>query len=220
MNDVFVYENRKHRIGNRIKTLREAAGFTQEQLASRIDALERKEKTTKQNTVSSWENGTTLPPLSRLIALSVVFNCDISFLLCDYDKQKKDVEDISTLTGLSENAVNYIIGLQKEANGCKNIKALNYLLSCDNIDGVLSALADYLETEDILQYLLFLKKKKQEEMLKNGEYSTNLFLSDQISNKMKENDLNEYGLSTQFSYVIQEVKRKAKDKIKGGTRNG
>ena len=216
MNDIFTYEKRKDRIGSRIKMLRKNAGFTQEQLASRLDYLERKEKMTGQNTISSWESGKTLPPLSRLIALSVVFNCDISFLLCDYDEQKKDVEDISNITGLSESAVNYIMQLQKEAGGGKNIKALNYLLTCDNMDGGLSGLANYFERGDTPQNLGHIKGKKQEEMYKTGEYSTNLLLANQIASKRKENHLNEYELSTQFSYVIQEIRRKTAENIKGG----
>ena len=216
MNDIFVYERPKDRIGARIKMLRKNAGFTQEQLAIKLDYLERKEKITGQNTISSWESGKTLPPLSRLIALSVVFSCDISYLLCDYDNQKKDVEDISNLTGLSENAVNHIMQLQKEADGSKSIKALDYLLTCDNMNGVLSALADYLETENTLQNLLHIKRKKQEEMYKAGESRTNLLLENQISSKRKENHLNEYELSTQFSYIIQEVRRKTAENIKGG----
>ena len=218
MNDIFVYETRKHKIGDRIKSLREAAGFTQEQLASKMDALERKEKLTKQNTISSWENGKTLPPLGRLIALSVVFNCDISYLLCDYDERKRDISDISNLTGLSEKAVNFIVDLGKEPDSRGKISALDYLLTCDNMEGVLSALIKYLETEDLLQNLLNLKREKQAEMIRAGVYKTNLFLENQISGTTKENSLNEYELSTQFGYVIQEVRRKAKEKHPGGTK--
>ena len=84
------------------------------------------------------------------------------------------------------------------------------------MNGVLSALADYLETENTLQNLLHIKRKKQEEMYKAGESRTNLLLENQISSKRKENHLNEYELSTQFSYIIQEVRRKTAENIKGG----
>lgn len=210
MADIFNYEQKRKKIGARIRRLRKAAGLTQEGLAASLD------EATSQNTISSWENGVTLPPLARLIALSSIFDCDISYLLCDYDKKQKDIADISDLTGLSEQSIIFIRRLNSEATGKGMINALNFLLTCDNIDGVLCALAEYMEAEDLLQRLIYLRETKREKAIKNGTYQTNLGLADMISDSMEKSNLGEYKLSTQFGFVIQEVRRKVKEKIIGG----
>lgn len=210
MADIFNYEQKRKKIGARIRRLRKAAGLTQEGLAASLD------EATSQNTISSWENGVTLPPLARLIALSSIFDCDISYLLCDYDKKQKDIADISDLTGLSEQSIIFIRRLNSEATGKGMVNALNFLLTCDNIDGVLCALAEYMEAEDLLQRLIYLRETKREKAIKNGTYQTNLGLADMISDSMEKSNLGEYKLSTQFGFVIQEVRRKVKEKIIGG----
>lgn len=144
MTDLFVYEKRKKRIGERIKALRQEMKMTQKQLAGHIDDIvpTDKDKGFGQSTISGWERGDQLPPLPKLIALSEIFQCDISFLLCDYDKKKKDVMDVSEITGLSETAVLRLSGMQsriqRERNAGwvgtldeKELKAINTFLECD-----------------------------------------------------------------------------------------
>lgn len=107
MADLYVYENRREQIGKRIKALRKEKKLTQKQLAGRITDIvpTDKDKGFGQSTISGWERGEQLPPLQKLIALSDIFQCDISYLLCDYDIKKKDILDISQFTGLSEKSV-------------------------------------------------------------------------------------------------------------------
>lgn len=132
--------------------------MTQSDLAGRISDIvpTDKEKCFGQSTVSGWENGKQLPPLPKLIALSEIFQCDISYLLCDYDK-KKDISDISELTGLSERALSRLgknwSRIQKERNAGwiglpeeKELKAINTLLELDY--SILINIHDYI----FLQY--------------------------------------------------------------------
>lgn len=111
MTDIFLYDQRKKLIGERIKLERRAAKKTQEILAEEITKMTGSEKDISQSTVASWESGKTIPPLSRLIAMSSIFGCDISFLLGDYPQRRRDAADVCVLTGLSENSATVLSNL-------------------------------------------------------------------------------------------------------------
>lgn len=103
MTDIFVYERRRDIIAERIKRERkEVLNITQDELAERITTALNLEKDMSQSTVASWENGKTIPPLDKLIVLSSIFNCDISYLLGDYPERRRDSADVCKITGLSE----------------------------------------------------------------------------------------------------------------------
>lgn len=106
---------RAKQIGKRIKALRKENHLTQDQLAAQIDIIVPpvNEKGLRQSTISGWEKGSQLPPLQKLIALSEIFQCDIAYLLCDYDKKKKDVSEVSDFIGLSEQAVSFLLKCDK-----------------------------------------------------------------------------------------------------------
>lgn len=114
MTDIFVYEKRRKKIGQRIRTLRKESGLTQGQLAARLAFIVPSDgdKAIGQSTISSWEKGVQLPPLQKIIALSSIFQCDIAFLLCDYDIKKKDFADIHETIGLSEVAIQKLYNLR------------------------------------------------------------------------------------------------------------
>lgn len=57
-----------------------------------------------------WENGDRLPDLETLARMSEVFDCDIGYLLGDYDEKDFPTHKICEYTGLSEKA---IVCLQK-----------------------------------------------------------------------------------------------------------
>lgn len=102
MADIFRYDLRCKKIGKRIRDLRKEKGLSQDELASRLYELTPNDKKAiGQSTISGWEKGDYLPPIGRLIALAEIFECDIAYLLCDYDKEKKDISDICDMTGLS-----------------------------------------------------------------------------------------------------------------------
>ena len=55
--------------GQRLQTLRTAAGFSQEQLAERLDVA--------RQTISKWELGISTPELSKLVELSELFGVSL-----------------------------------------------------------------------------------------------------------------------------------------------
>lgn len=130
MTDIFMYDNRSKQIGERIKALRKEKCMTQKQLAGFISDIvpTDKDKGFGQSTISGWERGDQLPPLPKLIALSEIFQCDISYLLCDYDNKKKDISDVSEITGLSINAAKTIVEI-KRARGTAGLDILSQLIT-------------------------------------------------------------------------------------------
>lgn len=86
---------------NRIKKLREDFGYTQQDLANKINGAK--------STIAMYENETRKPSLEILIKLSDIFNCSIDYLLGKSDiRNPKDAlkqdfynkyhEDIEGLT--------------------------------------------------------------------------------------------------------------------------
>lgn len=67
---------------NRIKSLREEFGFTQQDLANRLDGAK--------STIAMYENETRKPSLEILVKLSEIFNCSIDYILCKSDIRNFD----------------------------------------------------------------------------------------------------------------------------------
>ena len=148
MNDIFRYKkiDRVRQIGKRIKDERRKKKLSQQKLADAISSImvdsDPDYKGTEQNTVSNWEKGVSLPPLSKLIALSEIFDCDLGYLLCDYDEPKRDLADVVEQTGLSGKAATRLktmagrVNKEKQAGWLntmeeQELKALNTILEND-----------------------------------------------------------------------------------------
>lgn len=92
------------KIGERLKSEREALKLSMDDLASEIH-------TTRQ-TISKWEKGTSVEiTLNMLLELCRVFDCELGYLLCEYDCKTRAATDISQQTGLSEEAVKNLSNL-------------------------------------------------------------------------------------------------------------
>ena len=131
LNDIWKYEQGKAQIGKRIKDERNKKKLSQQELADAISAMLNTDPDCKgigQNTVSNWEKGITLPPLSKLIALSNIFGCDIGYLLCDYDEPTRNLADVVEQNGLSGEAVKSLV-MRKTQKGIAGLDILSSLLS-------------------------------------------------------------------------------------------
>lgn len=96
------------KIGERLKSEREALKLSMDELASEIH-------TTRQ-TISKWEKGTSVEiTLNMLLELCRVFDCELGYLLCEYDCKTRAATDISQQTGLSEEAVKNLCSLNDTA---------------------------------------------------------------------------------------------------------
>lgn len=116
-----IYYDRLRQIGERIKMLRTQKGWTQTRLGNELGELFYGDKV-KQSMISSWEKGDTLPTLKNLLALSQLFDCDIGYLLCDYDDLRKDTSNLREVTGLSSETIEQLstlVQIDKERlDGC------------------------------------------------------------------------------------------------------
>lgn len=197
MIDIFRYEKRKKEIGARIKALRKQQNLSQDGLADRLFQIAPiTDKAIGQSTVSSWERGVTLPPLERLIALASIFKCDLSYLLCDYDKKQKDVWDICCITGLSEKAISQLLVYKEQYPDY--IGSLNFLLESDNFDDVLYRIYDYSDALRRLDSLQKIRNQQISSFAASKDYTPNLALLDEIRLRADAVDLCEYNLSTRF----------------------
>ena len=147
MNDILKYSktSRVRQIGNRIKNERKKRKLSQQELADTISTMLNSDPDCKgigQNTVCNWEKGINLPPLDKLIILSEIFDCDIGYLLCDYDEPKRDLADVVEQTGLSGKAATRLktmagrVNKEKQAGWLntmeeQELKALNTILEND-----------------------------------------------------------------------------------------
>lgn len=70
---------------NRIKKLREEFGYTQQDLANKLNGAK--------STIAMYENETRKPSMEILIKLSEVFNVSIDYILCKTDIRNYDTDE-------------------------------------------------------------------------------------------------------------------------------
>lgn len=105
------YTARAEKIGQRIKQCRIEAELTQIELLEKVHA-----SATSTPTLRAWEKGKRLPDIQTLLYMCIIFDCDIGYLLCDYDTKRWQAADIQQYTGLSESAISRLHDrLQKPA---------------------------------------------------------------------------------------------------------
>ena len=98
----YVYDYIK--IGERIRDERKQNNLTQDEL---IDLLRDKQIPVGRNTLSAMENGIKEKfSFKVLYGLADIFQCQIGYLLREYDCRTQSNADISEATGLSDNAIN------------------------------------------------------------------------------------------------------------------
>ncbi len=76
-----------HNIGDRIRYLRDKAGFTQTYLAKRLGI--------SRSAVNSWEMSLSSPSLANILEMTQIFHVNADYLLSSSDKM---LVDISSLT--------------------------------------------------------------------------------------------------------------------------
>lgn len=120
-------------IGERIRINRKEKGLSQEQLSEHLEKITN--HPTKRQTVAGWESGKPIKKLEQLTALCEIFDCDMSYLLCECDSKRIVSQQVAPALGITEKALDNLITANKSQNPYVHI---------------LSAL---LEDESILQYI-------------------------------------------------------------------
>lgn len=124
------YDLKKNKleIANRIKKQREACGFKNQLELTRALGLD----DTSRPSVSKWESGKRLPKLDHLVEMCSLFDCEIGYLLCEYDLKKRDTVDINKVTGLSEDVIEWLQRIkdrQTKYIGNLSSDLINYILA-------------------------------------------------------------------------------------------
>ena len=85
-------------IGNQIKHLRKSCGYTQQELADKLEITK--------SVVSAYEREIRCPSYVKLIALANLFNVSTDYLLC---VENSDTLDLSGLTEDARDAVKSLV---------------------------------------------------------------------------------------------------------------
>lgn len=191
MTDIFVYDRRRATIAANIKRERkDVLKISQEALAERIaTALDR--DNISQSTIASWENGKTIPPLDKLIVLSSIFGCDISYLLGDYPERRRDSVDIRKITGLSENSATTLSNLHQWGfnETQETIDVLLYDAAHHNVGNVNGRSYRYRSILDLIRLFLSYKGSgKSHHIFSNGTISSSSNDGTISSNAIELND--------------------------------
>ena len=75
-------------IGERIRFLRDKAGYTQTYLAKKLGV--------SRSAVNGWEMSVAIPSLANIIELSKIFNVSADYLLCLDDKFLVDISSLAS----------------------------------------------------------------------------------------------------------------------------
>lgn len=111
---------------NNIRVSRQEKGLTQEELANELYISARQ-------TIGKWEKGEDGGiTLQQLRSLCSLFNCEIGYIVGDYDTKHKATADASEETGLSNASV---LSLSSDSKAKPYIPLLDFLLSDSNETG-------------------------------------------------------------------------------------
>lgn len=126
---------------NNIKASRKKQGLSQEELANELYISARQ-------TIGKWEKGEDGGiTLQQLRGLCSLFNCEIGYIVGDYDTKHKATADASEETGLSNAS---ILSLSSNSKAKPYIPLLDFLLSDSGETGIyfLRLLSEYFYSID------------------------------------------------------------------------
>ena len=101
-------------MGGRLQSLRKSKGYDRVVFHALVCPDVPLEKDSRQKTVHNWESGKTSPDYDTLKKMCRILDCDTDYLLCMQESPRKETADISSATGLSEKAADYLRTLKNE----------------------------------------------------------------------------------------------------------
>lgn len=121
-------------IGQRIRKEREGLGLSQASFAKKLHLSEG-----SRQVIGQWEKGDILPHFDHMLKMCEIFECELGYLLCEFDCKTRVATDVTKVTGLSENAVNRLIAInQTPLSGA--IDTLSKLILHDEFGKLLRAM--------------------------------------------------------------------------------
>lgn len=129
----------KYKIGERIRKERIEAGYKNQ--SDFAVALGLKEDS--RQSVGSWENGIRFPSLDMFLKMCEIFECEIGYLLCEFDCKTKEQTDVQKATGLSNKSINRLFLFRtrnKETNAFVFNSPINSIIEHDSFVELLEAI--------------------------------------------------------------------------------
>ncbi len=100
------YDNKA--IGKRIQYERGRLGLSQGKFAEKVGLSE-----SSRQVIGKWEKGKLLPHFDHMLKMCELFECELGYLLCEYDCKTRVATDVKMVTGLTEDAVNRLMDINK-----------------------------------------------------------------------------------------------------------
>lgn len=128
-------------IARRIKAEREALGLSKEALGEMLNV--------NRNTITAWERQDDkgrYPPLGDLARMCKLFNCELDYLLGEYNCKTRAATDIQAETGLSEKAIGRLRDKGRESKVFR--ETLNELIENPMFYELVLGIADYKRYRD------------------------------------------------------------------------
>lgn len=97
------------KLGERIAEERRRRGWTQGQLCEAMYF-----SASSVSTIRNWEKGIKVPTLEHIFKLSELFECDMGYLLGDYDTRTWEAADIFESIGINQAAVDFLRSLGQQ----------------------------------------------------------------------------------------------------------
>jgi len=122
------------KIGERVRAERKKKEWSQNEVLEKLQAR----TSIGRNSYLALENGNGgRCPIEVFTLLAEIFNCDVGYLLCEYDSRFQLKEDVADLLGLSERAISQLLASD-------NSRAfVNYFLEYDRHYEVAQTLLNY-----------------------------------------------------------------------------
>lgn len=95
-------------IGKRIQYERNQLGLSQGKFAEKIGLAE-----SSRQVIGKWEKGKLLPHFDHMLKMCELFECELGYLLCEYDCKTRVATDVKKATGLTEAAINRLMDINK-----------------------------------------------------------------------------------------------------------
>lgn len=182
-----------HYIMKRIKQARKDAGLTQEKLAEKMYC--------KRETIAQWERGQYTPSIDALVRLCDILQCDLGYMLGEYEQKQRETSDACKVTGLSE----AVIERFRREEGALRKKQLEEILLDDRFWEILNCFCKWANVPKDL-----LKKNKEQsdmfwEIVKSGQYpeESEHFrrVSDILSQSARNYEIDKYHCSRLFDEI-------------------
>lgn len=188
------YEERKKKIGERINEEREKKGLTKPELLQKIF-----KSASSHKSVTAWESGERLPDLDSLSRMAEIFDCDVGYLLCDYNDRKFFISDVSEQTGLSTKAVERIDGMN--CHSAIPVEVLSSILTHPDIQDLLHKIYELAQIKNARARV----SATQESSKQSGAYATNIKAQRALYDIIEKEESKTHRISILFDNISEKI---------------